>query len=261
MGYKNNRVGYQKELLTSRAVIKKDNYAIIPHDGLVQNAVPGFENVDISILGSPKLGATFVDYIASFHKNGQQTTGFGGDGIQTLVYVIDGRLRVSDGQETHELEAGGYAYFTPEMKMYLANAQEADTEVFLYKKRYQPLAGHQPYKVVGSIHDQQPEEYEGMTDVLLWSLLPKEFDFDMNMHILSFEPGASHAYIETHVQEHGAYLISGQGMYNLDNEWYPVEKGDYIFMSAYVPQAAYAVGRKEPLMYVYSKDANREPEL
>ena len=50
------------------------------------------------------------------------------------------------------------------------------------------MAGHQPYKVVGSIHDQQPEEYEGMTDVLLWSLLPKEFDFDMNMHILSFEP-------------------------------------------------------------------------
>ena len=38
-------------------------------------------------------------------------------------------------------------------------------------------------------------------------------------------------------------------------------KGDYIFMSAYVPQAAYAVGREEPLMYVYSKDANREPEL
>ena len=46
----------------------------------MQNAVPGFENVDISILGSPKLGATFVDYIATFHKNGQQTTGFGGDG-------------------------------------------------------------------------------------------------------------------------------------------------------------------------------------
>ena len=60
MGYKNNRVGYQKELLTSRAVIKKDNYAIIPHDGLVQNAVPGFENVDISILGSPKLLITRV---------------------------------------------------------------------------------------------------------------------------------------------------------------------------------------------------------
>ena len=106
MGYKNNRVGYQKELLTSRAVIKKDNYAIIPHDGLVQNAVLGFENVDISILGSPKLGATFVDYIATFHKNGQQTTGFGGDGIQTLVYVIDGRLRVSDVKKPMSLKPG-----------------------------------------------------------------------------------------------------------------------------------------------------------
>ncbi len=43
MGYKNNRVGYQKKLLTSRAADKKDNYAIIPlYDGL-QNAVPGFK--------------------------------------------------------------------------------------------------------------------------------------------------------------------------------------------------------------------------
>ena len=66
MGYKIIEL-VTKKLLTSRAVIK-DNYAIIPHDGLVQNAVPGFENVDISILGSPKLGATFVDYIATFHK-------------------------------------------------------------------------------------------------------------------------------------------------------------------------------------------------
>ncbi|MGC3124545.1 (S)-ureidoglycine aminohydrolase, partial [Enterococcus faecalis] len=78
----------------------------------VQNAVPGFENVDISILASPKLGATLVDYIATFHKNGQQTTGFGRDGIQTMDYVIDGRVRVSYGKQTHELEAGGYAYLT-----------------------------------------------------------------------------------------------------------------------------------------------------
>ena len=50
-------------------------------------------------------------------------------------------------------------------------------------------------------------------------------------------------------------------MYNLDNDWMPVEKGDYIFMGAYVPQAAYAVGRGEPLRYVYSKDCNRDPKI
>ena len=30
------------------------------------NAVPGFENVNITILGSPKLGASFNDYIVEF---------------------------------------------------------------------------------------------------------------------------------------------------------------------------------------------------
>lgn len=260
MGYKNERMGYQKELLTSRAVIKKNNFAIIPHDGLVKNTVPGFKNCDLSILGSPKLGAGFVDYIATFKENGCHT-GFGGNGIETLVYVIKGHLKVSDGTTEDILESGGYAYFPASQIMKMENVQKEDTEVFLYRKRYQPLANYEAYKVVGSIHEQEPQEYEGMKDVLLWDFLPKDLGFDMNMHILSFEPGASHAYIETHFQEHGAYLISGQGMYNLDNQWYPVQKGDYLYMSAYVQQAAYAVGRNEPLAYVYSKDCNREPEL
>ena len=67
MGYKIIEL-VTKRIVNIKSCDKKDNYAIIPHDGLVQNAVPGFENVDISILGSPKLGATFVDYIATFHK-------------------------------------------------------------------------------------------------------------------------------------------------------------------------------------------------
>ena len=47
-------------------------------------------------------------------------------------------------------------------------------------------------------------------------------------------------------------------MYNLDNEWIPVKKGDYLFMGAYCPQASYAVGRGEDFAYIYSKDCNRD---
>ena len=50
MGYKNNNTGYRNGLLESRAVIKQGRYAILPHDGLVNNVVPGFENTRISIL-------------------------------------------------------------------------------------------------------------------------------------------------------------------------------------------------------------------
>lgn len=262
MGYKNNQIGYRDGLLETRAVIKPSRFAIIPHDGLVKNTIPGFENVDITILGSKRLGATFNDYIATFHPGGKNTLGFGGEGIETFIYVSSGSLTVSDDNESHELTEGGYAFFPESQLMYFANETDTPAEAFLYQRRYEPLKGHQAHKVVGNRKDIQPIKYEGMEDVLLWDLLPTDdLGFDMNFHILSFEPGASHGYVETHYQEHGAYLLSGQGMYNLDNEWYPVEKGDYIFMGAYVHQCAYAVGRNEPLSYVYSKDANRNPEL
>ena len=68
------------------------------------------------------------------------------------------------------------------------------------------------------------EDYEGMSDVNFKNLLPTDLNFDMNFHILSFETRGSHGYIETHYQEHGAILLSGEGMYNLDNNWMPVKK-------------------------------------
>ncbi|CAM4048341.1 (S)-ureidoglycine aminohydrolase [Saccharibacillus endophyticus] len=260
MGYKNNNVGYLDGILTSRAVVKKNNYAILPHDGLVNNVVPGFEHTRISILGSPRLGASFSDFIAEFQEGGKNTLGFGGEGIETFVYVISGKLNVSDSKEKHELTDGGYAFFPVGEKMYFENAQSEMTEAFLYQRKYDPLAGYEAHKVVGNRADIEPIEYEGMTDVLFWNLLPTDnLGFDMNMHILEFSPAASHGYVETHYQEHGAYILSGKGMYNLDNNWYPVEKGDYIFMASYVPQAAYSTDRKEKLAYVYSKDANRNP--
>ena len=192
MGYKNNRVGYQKEILTSRAIVRKNNYAILPHDGLVKNSIPGFVNVEISILGSPRLGANFVDCIATFLENGAQETGFAGDGVETMVYVIEGKLTVSDGEEEHTLETGGYAYYPAGVKMFMKNAQTENTEVFLYKKRYEVLGGHETYKVIGNVNDLTPIEYEGMSDVLYNEFLPTETAFDMNLHILTFKPGASH---------------------------------------------------------------------
>lgn len=263
MGYKNNKVGYRDGLLESRAVYKKDLFAIIPHDGLVANAVPGFENVNISILGTPRMGASFNDFIAEFLEGGKNDLGFGGEGLETFVYVISGKLLVKDAKgQRHELTDGGYAYFPPSELMFFENGQSAKTEAFLYMRRYEPFGDTWPRAVIGNKADLPVIEYEGMKDVFLIDFLPKDdLAYDFNMHILEFKPGASHGYIETHYQEHGAYLLSGQGAYNLDNEWYMVEKGDYIYMGAYCLQAAYAVGREESLSYVYSKDANRYPKL
>lgn len=262
MGYLNNNTGYTKDLLISRAIIKRNNYAIIPPDGLVRNVIPGFDNCDITILATPKLGATFVDYLVTMLDGGKNTQGFGDEGIETFVYVIEGHIKASADQQSYDLKTGGYLYCPAGVKMYLENTNNGkNSRLFLYKRRYVPIEGHKAYVVNDNISNLENIHYENMSDVILNDLLPKEIGFDMNIHILTFQPGACHGYIETHIQEHGAYILSGEGMYNLDNHWVPVKKDDYIFMAAYVLQAGYAVGRDEPFSYIYSKDCNRDVEL
>jgi len=261
MSYVNNVVGYRKDLLSNRSIVKKSNYALLDPDGLVKNIIPGFENCDITILGSPKLGASFVDYIVTIHADGKNEQGFGAAGVETMFYLLEGRLAVKAGEQSYSLEKGGFVYCPPGTKLYFHNETGEVAKAFMYKRLYTPLEGFEPYVVTGNTEAMEWTKYEGMEDVLIKDFLPKELAFDCNFHILSFKPGASHGYIETHVQEHGAYCLSGQGMYNLDNDWVPVQKGDYIFMSAYCLQACYAVGRDEEFAYVYSKDCNRDIRL
>lgn len=255
-------MGYPQDILSSRSIIKHGKYALIAPEGLVKNVVPGFEESDVSILSSPKLGASFVDYIITMHKGGKNT-GFAGQAdVQSFLYVIDGELKATVGEETFELKQGGYIYCPAGTKLSFENLVDGDSKVFLYKQKYHALEGYsKPGIVTGNTNDIPEEDYDGMTNMRLQDLLPTDdLAFDMNFHILTFDPAGSHPFIETHVQEHGAYLLSGEGMYNLDNEWIPVKKNDYIFMGPYVQQACYAVGR-EKLSYIYSKDCNRDPEL
>ncbi len=253
-------MGYPKTVLSSRSIIKKSNYALITPQGLVKNVVPGFENCEMTILGSPRLGAGFVDYIVKMNAGGKNARGFGGDGVETFLYLISGKLVVKANDSSFALTAGGYLYCPPEQKMYMENVESEACEFFLYKQVYQPLDNLKTWVVTGNVNEIEFRNYEDMANVNIKDLLPTDLAFDMNFHILSFDPGGCHPMVETHYQEHGAYLLTGEGMYNLDNEWVPVQKGDYIYMSAYSLQAAYGVGR-EPFSYVYSKDCNRDATL
>ncbi|MCY7487862.1 (S)-ureidoglycine aminohydrolase [Paenibacillus alvei] len=255
-------MGYPQDLLASRSIIKRGNFALIPPEGLVKNVVPGFEQCDLTILASPRLGAKFVDYVVTMHEGGKNVQGFGEAGVETFVYCMEGRVKASADKQSFSLQEGGYLYCPPGVKLYLENEQVQDTKLFLYKQKYVPLDGseHAPWVVSGNVHELEAMDYDNMTNVKLKDLLPTDLAFDMNFHILSFEPGGCHPFVETHYQEHGAIMLSGEGIYNLDNEWIPIKKGDYLYMGPYVPQATYAVGR-EPFAYLYSKDCNRDASL
>ncbi len=253
-------MGYPKGLLSSRSIIKKDNYALIAPEGLIKNVIPGFEDCEMTILGSPKIGASFVDYIVKMNPGGKNVKGFGGEGVETFVYCISGDLIASSESEEFNLSEGGYLYSPPEKKMYLQNKSKEPCRFFLYKQRFQVLDDLSPWTVFGNVNDIDFRFYEDMENVHIKDLLPADLAFDMNFHVLSFDPGGCHPMVETHFQEHGAYILTGEGVYNLDNEWIPVQKDDYLYMSSFSPQAAYGAGRG-PFSYVYSKDCNRDVEI
>lgn len=254
-------MGYRTDLLSSRAIIKPGSFALIPPEGLVNNVIPHFEKCVISIIASPRYGASFVEYIVEMEAGGRNTKGFGGNGIETFVYVIEGELEVKVDGKKYNLTDGGYVYAPPSLDMIMENNSDKSTRFVLYKQRYVAAEGvGEPWVVSNNVKNLESIFYADMEDVTLTDLLPTDIEFDMNFHILTFQPGGSHPFIETHVQEHGAYLLSGEGMYNLNNEWIPVKKGDFIWMGPFVHQATYAVGY-EPLSYVYSKDCNRDAEI
>ena len=87
-------------------------------------------------------------------------------------------------------------------------------------------------------------------------LLPEDLSFDMAVNVFTYDPGGNLPFVETHVMEHGLIYLAGQGIYRLDNEWYPIQKGDSIWMAPYCPQWFVAMG-KEPAVYIYFKDVNR----
>ena len=61
---------------------------------------------------------------------------------------------------------------------------------------------------------------------------------------------------ETHVMEHGLYVLEGKAVYHLNAEWVEVEAGDFMWLRAFCPQSCYA-GGPGPFRYLLYKDVNR----
>lgn len=251
-------MGYPKDLLSTRAIVKPGLYAIIPKDGLVNNVLPNIEKCKVSIVASPKMGASFVQYVVEVEAGGGTISPFAKEeNIESFIYCIEGKLHIKVGEEEYTLTDGGYA-FTPEgVGLQFKNVGEQATKLLLYKQVYIKAEGYKARVCVGNVNNIEYRIYDDMSNVYIKDLLPTDLGFDMNMHILAFEPGGCHPFVETHVQEHGAYILSGEGMYMMDDKWMGIKKEDFMWFGPYVPQCAYGVGR-ELFSYIYSKDCNRD---
>jgi (S)-ureidoglycine aminohydrolase len=129
------------------------------------------------------------------------------------------------------------------------------------RKLYEPVPGIPMFKsLVSKEKDVKGEIWSGDPGALLQTLIPDDFQYDIAMNIFTFDVGHGLPIVETHVMEHGLYVLQGKGLYFLGQDWMEVEASDFIWMGPYCPQSYYATGRT-PTKYLYYKNVNREIQL
>ena len=89
---------------------------------------------------------------------------------------------------------------------------------------------------------------------------PTDLRHDMHVNIVTFEPGTVIPFAETHVMEHGLYVLEGKAVYRLNEDWVEVQEGDFMWLRAFCPQACYAGGPGR-FRYLLYKDVNRHMKL
>ncbi len=203
-------MAYPKDLLSTRAIVKPGMYAVIPKDGLVNNVLPCLNGCRTSIVASPKMGASFVMYICDVQPGGGTIGSFGNaQGEEAFLYVISGAVKASGEGREFSLAAGGYLFTPPsaglQFKMRVARRRRS---CFINSCMF-PAKGFSPIFIL-EMSMTSPIGITRIWRMSIKDLLPVELNFDMNMHILSFDPGGCHPIVETHVQEHGMYILQGR---------------------------------------------------
>lgn len=257
----------QDQLLTDRAVFT-DAYAVIPKGtmrDIVTSSLPFWDKTRLWVLSRPLSGfaETFSQYIMEVSPGGGSDRPESDPGAEAVLFVVEGTATLLVEGETHQLTPGGYAYLPPQSNWTLHNESDEILRFHWIRKAYQALDGlPQPDVLIANEQDIAKTPMPG-TDGK-WATTrfvdPRDLRHDMNVVIVTFEPGAAIPFAETHVMEHGLYVLEGKAVYRLNQDWVEVEAGDYIWLRAFCPQACYAGGPGK-FRYLLYKDVNRHMTL
>ena len=233
--------------------IRRPNYSLHTPDTFIRTRFPGMARASAIVHASPALGAAFTQYTAELESGGT----LGPTAYQRFVYVLAGEIKLEFNNAAHTLSKDGYAYLPQDLPHHLDATQT--TRLAVIEKKYQPVnvvAAPQP--IVSSEATIAGQPLMGDFDLTVRGLLPDTMSFDFAVNTMTYQPGAALAMVEVHVMEHGLLMLEGGGIYRLDNAWYPVAAGDFIWMGPYCPQWFGALG-KTPAKYLIYKDWNRHP--
>ena len=257
----------QTDLLSGRAVFT-NAYAVIPNGvqrDIVVSHLPHWDNTRVWVLARPLSGfaETFSHYLMEIAPAGGSDMPEPEKDAEGGLFVVGGKLSLKLADGEHELRPGSFAYVPPGCAWSIRNRGEGPAQVHWIRKLYQRVPGlAAPEAIVtneGAIAPVAMPGTEGRWATTRF-IDPADMRHDMHLNIVTFEPGATIPFAETHVMEHGLYVLEGKAVYRLNRDWVEVEAGDYMWLRAFCPQACYAGGPGR-FRYLLYKDVNRHMNL
>jgi (S)-ureidoglycine aminohydrolase len=257
----------QTELHTGRAVFT-DAYAVIPKgvmSDIVTSYLPFWDQTRLWVLSRPLSGfaETFSQYIMEVQPGGGSDRPEPEADAQGVFFVVEGEITVTLDGERHTLTPGGYAYLPPASGWTLRNDGKDVARFHWIRKAYEFVEGLDvPDPLFLNENDIAPAPMPdtGGTWATTRFVDPADLRHDMHVTVVTFEPGGLIPFEETHVMEHGLYVLEGKAVYKLNRDWVEVEAGDYMWLRAFCPQACYAGGPGR-FRYLLYKDVNRHAKL
>ena len=257
----------QHQLLTDRAMFT-EAYAVIPRGtmtDIVTSYLPNWTDTRLWVLARPLSGfaETFSQYIVEVSSGGGSDLPEDNPEAEGVLFVVEGQMMLTIGDEEHKLESGGYAFLPPGARWTLRNPASDPLRFHWIRKAYQKVDGLEvPPPFVTNERDVEPLPMPGTDGAWVTSRFvdPADLRHDMHVNIVTFRPGAVIPFAETHVMEHGLYVLEGKAVYRLNTDWVEVEAGDFMWLRAFCPQACYA-GGPGMFRYLLYKDVNRHMPL
>ena len=242
-------------------------YAVIPASvmrDIVAGPLPGWTDTRVWIIARPMTGfaETFAQYAVEVQPGGGSITPEPDRAAEAGILVATGHMTLTLDGTAHHLTAGGYAYLPPGAVWTVHNPGASPLKFHWIRKRYAPAPGLTAPDPVIASDRAMPVHWMSNTDK--WGTTrfvdPSNLRHDMHVNIVTFLPGGRIPFAETHIMEHGLYVLEGTARYLLNRDWVDVGPGDFMWLRAYCPQACIATGTG-PFRYLLYKDVNRHPSL
>jgi (S)-ureidoglycine aminohydrolase len=255
----------QSEDAASNRAVFTTAYAFIPaavQRDIVTSFFPGWEGTRAWILARPLSGfaETFAQYALEVQPGGGSDAPEPDPAAEGVLLVAGGTGVLALDGAVHELVAGSYVFLPPSTPWSIRATSLL--QLHWIRRRYVPARGvGLPTGFVTS-DAEMPVRWMANTD--LWGTTrfvePEDLRHDMHVNIVTFRPGGRIPFAETHVMEHGLYVLEGTARYLLNTDWVEVGPGDFMWLRAFCPQACVATG-DGPFRYLLYKDVNRHPAL